>query len=51
MEAVAKFVLSAVVAYAALVAVMYVMQRNMMYFPATGLPSPAAAGFCRKSLG
>ena len=44
MESFAKIVLTAVVAYAALVAVMYVMQRNMMYFPATGLPSPAAAG-------
>lgn len=44
MESVAKIVLTAVVAYAALVALMYVMQRSMMYFPAGALPAPAAAG-------
>ncbi len=41
---VAKFVLGAVVFYGVLVAVLYLIQRSMMYFPWTDAPVPAESG-------
>ena len=44
MEWLVKAVVVVLVAYAILVAGCAVMQRSLMYFPASSLPTPAAAG-------